>query len=155
LQNGQSAILNLQSSCPQFRGPINMSPSGFGREEPGPDRQRAGAQSTTPSHAASDPALLESVLQQTLTACSAEAPLDSGTRRALRDVVARHRRKPFSLEPVAVDLVGAVLRGQQQGRPGSSAVWRAVSRRVAQTLCDDPVSRGRLEAFWDRLNEGG
>jgi hypothetical protein len=97
---------------------------------------------------------LERVLRETLTMCGANEPLSAESRKALREVVTRHGGKPFSLEPVAVELVAAVL--QARGPAGAeSSGWRqAVTLQVARTLCEDPASRRRLEGFWARLNEG-
>jgi hypothetical protein len=103
----------------------------------------------------SDRALLHDVLQKTLTVCSSDEPLDGENRRALDAVVDRHRGKPFGVEPVAVELVEAVLRTEKAKPPGSRKPWRAVARQVAQTLCGDPSARQRLEAFWVRLGGEG
>jgi hypothetical protein len=67
--------------------------------------------------------------------------------------VTRHGGKPFSLEPVAVELVAAVL--EVQGAAGAElpAPRQAVTLQVARSLCEDPASRRRLEGFWARLNE--
>jgi hypothetical protein len=130
-----------------------MSSSESGRRESGAQQQPTSTERVLPSGQATDPALLERVLRQTLTVCGSNEPLDAGSRKALREVVARHRGRPFSLEPVAVELVAAVLRANVEATSSSLDTWRAVSFQVARTLCDDPASRKRLEAFWGRLSQ--
>ncbi len=126
----------------------DFSPQESGRQPP------ASSQGVSPPKQVTDPALLESVLQQTLSICSSDEPLDPGSRRALEEVAARHRGEPFSVEPVAVELVAAVLHSQGKASSNSADAWRSVAFQVARTLCEDPTSRGRLETFWGRLCEG-
>ncbi len=96
-------------------------------------------------------ALFESVLRQTLQDSSPGADLDDAEKADLTKVVQRHRAEPFALEPIAVELVYAVLRGHFQQNSSSSEFWRGVAAQVAQSLFDDPVAHDRLEAFWRRL----
>ncbi|MHC4398304.1 MAG: hypothetical protein ACYTG0_01340 [Planctomycetota bacterium] len=128
-----------------------MSPeSGSQSSEPEPQSNATDRGPERPPTA--DPALVQSVLEQTLTMCSSDEPLDGESRRAVKAVVVRRRGKPFSLEPVAVELVAAVLRTQLAAQSGRADTWRTLSIQVAQTLCEDPASRKRLEAFWRRIS---
>lgn len=131
-----------------------MVPSSPGSPGPRPAQQPKSAEKPLPSKRPADPALVERVLRQTLTMCGANEPLGAESRKALREVVSRHRGKPFGLEPVAVELVAAVLQSQMAAGSESSDIRQAVTLQVARTLCEDPASRRRLEGFWERLNEG-
>jgi hypothetical protein len=95
--------------------------------------------------------LLEQVLRQTLNGASETA--DPAALEALSLVAARHRGRPLELQPVAVDLVHAVLSAQFPGQFGDAAGARELSAEIARTLFDDPPSRHRLEALWSRLAE--
>jgi hypothetical protein len=101
-----------------------------------------------------DQGLLESVLRQTEAVCNADDPIDGRDVEAVRAVARRHRGVPFALDPVLVELVQAVLRGQLQSALNSPEAWRAICVRVAQTLFEDPASHDRLRAFWARLSGG-
>ncbi len=108
---------------------------------------------TTAANRETDGALLEGVLRQTLTLLGAESPLAAETGSALCQLVARYKGRQFALEPVAVELVSIVLATQFQTL-GPSPLCDGVAARVARTLYEDPRSRARLEAFWNRLSEG-
>jgi hypothetical protein len=77
--------------------------------------------------------------------------LDSEQMEAVSQVAKRRHGEPFALEPVAVELVEAVLCAFFKVSKEARSSWRGVSLAVATTLCDDPVSHGRLEALWGRL----
>ena len=106
-----------------------------------------------PSAERADPALLDKVLKQTLDAQSSGDPSANDRMRALVDVARRHRGKPLTLEPVAVELVEAVLAEEFPQPHTPPKLRQAMSARIAQTLLDDPVSRERLAVFWARLSE--
>jgi hypothetical protein len=94
---------------------------------------------------------LKQVLDATLNATAASASESEGLA-ALRAVAQALPGQPFGLT-VAVELISAVLAGQFSQREIATEALRPVANRVAATLCDDPVSRARLEALWERLCE--
>jgi hypothetical protein len=98
--------------------------------------------------------LLESVLERTDAASRSDEALDPQQRLALDAVVRRYRGQPLSLDPIATEMVRAMLTTEFCDRPDWAGAWDAVSGHVAQTLWDDQVSRDRLEALWLRLSEG-
>jgi hypothetical protein len=56
------------------------------------------------------------------------------------------------LEPVAIELVYAVLEGHfVVGASVAGEFWRTAAGHIAQTLLDDPGAKARLERFWTRL----
>lgn len=97
-----------------------------------------------------DPALLEKVLQETIDACENE-PLDGPEKERIRAVVERYAGHPLTLEPVAVELVEAVLLGSFPDLSCSPQRTRLLSTQVAGTLMEDPHSQPRLAALWERL----
>ena len=97
--------------------------------------------------------LLESVLNETLTGRSVRDSMSRTTLAALQEVAKRHRGQPLILEPVAVELVRALLRLKFPKQPVTSREWKFMSNRIAQTMLDDPVARERLRVFWSRLTE--
>jgi hypothetical protein len=131
-----------------------MSSSDSRSEHSGADRQPTTREGASGSRPGLDRALLEEVLRKTLAICSSDEPLDEDSNNALKSVVARHAGEPFSFDPVAIQLVAAVLRVQFAAGSNSSGIWGELPIRVARTLYDDPPSRERLETFWRRLNGG-
>jgi hypothetical protein len=98
-------------------------------------------------------ALLEHVIQQTLVTPS---PADSATPddlAALREVVNRHRGEPFAVDPIGVELVQAMLRSYFETWCRSPEPWLGLARKVARSLCDDPVLHERTRKLWRRLGE--
>jgi len=97
-------------------------------------------------------ALLERVLEETEKLLGTEDALDPQQMEAIREVARRHPGKGLVLEPVVVELVEAVVRVQFRGLAEGSPIWQEASCQIAQTLFDDPVARGRLEALWKNLS---
>jgi hypothetical protein len=112
------------------------------------------ASDKTPSRSGEtyDRTLLESVLRQTLEENGSGVPLDDAETAALLQVAGRYRGQPCTLEPVAAELVQAVLQTHFQELSKSLEFWRTVSAQIAQTVFDDPVARTRLEELWHRLS---
>ena len=97
--------------------------------------------------------LLKEILQHTSEIGGDGEPLERREREALADVVRRYRGRPLDVEPVAAELVGAMLVTLLPS-PANSAEDRAVvARHVAQTLLDDPRCQDRLAAIWKRCCE--
>ena len=97
--------------------------------------------------------LMERVLQETLSATARGQPLDAAEMAALLDVARRHAGAALSLEPVAVDLVQALLQVRFASLVTEAEFRLAAATRIATTLWDDPPSHDRLEVFWNRLSE--
>jgi hypothetical protein len=100
-----------------------------------------------------DPQLLEQVIRQTLMLDQSTAAENHVQVQALREVASRHGGAEFALDPIAVEMVQAIFSAQFSGSSAASDRWQTVSRRVAETLYEDPVSRDRLAALWARLAE--
>jgi len=94
---------------------------------------------------------LESLLDRALRDAGGAGqgiPLDV---EALRAVAARHREEPFALEPMAVEMVSAVLRSWFKGWNPSAEAFGGMSREIARTLYEDPAGRERLRRLWNHL----
>lgn len=100
-----------------------------------------------------EPQLLEQVIRQTLMLDQSSAAENEAQIQALHAVAVRHRGVEFALDPIAVEMVQAIFSAQFSGPSAASDRWQAISRRVAETLYEDPVSRDRLAALWARLAE--
>lgn len=97
--------------------------------------------------------LLDRILEETRLG---EGGADEDSAEGLRDlkqVAARYSDAAFSLEPVAVELVRAVVGPAYRKLAGSDEAWQAMTRSIAQTLFDDARTRERLERLWHRLCE--
>ncbi len=108
-------------------------------------------QTSPPTDQTCDRTLLEQVLRQTLQENGAGVQLEDADKEALLQVTARYRDQPFSLEPIAVEMVWAILQTHFQTLSHSTGFWRMVSAEIAQTLFDDPQARPRLEELWRHL----
>lgn len=101
-----------------------------------------------------DASLLESVLRQTAQMADSDEPPSRAEMEAVEEVARRLAGSSFALEPVVVELVGAMLLVQYGQQWNSPALWRVVSQRIARSIFEDPLSRQRMERLWDRLSGG-
>lgn len=106
-----------------------------------------------PSSAIPQRAHLEQVLHETLAKLGEGGETDTADMAALHEVAVRHRDRPFGLDPVAVDLVRAVLGQRFQSLLSSDSTWQEMVRQIAQTLFEDAPSHARLESLWRKLRE--
>ena len=63
----------------------------------------------------------------------------------------RHAGCPFSLEPVTVAMVEAVLADTYQALFSSQDGWRQMVSEVARTLYEDAPAHERLARLWAEL----
>lgn len=110
-------------------------------------------QSEPPADQLADPSILERVLEETLSESEAGTAVAPEELEALVQVARRHRGSSLVLEPVAVELVEAVLRARFSQLRISPAAWKRLSREIAGTLYDDPHLQQRLGRFWGQLSE--
>lgn len=96
---------------------------------------------------------MDRVLRETLAAADPDAPLEAAELEALLQVARRHGNADLSLQPVAVELVEAVLWTRFRAVSGRGDLWQSLAVRIAATLWEDPTSRGRLQVLWSRLTE--
>jgi hypothetical protein len=98
-----------------------------------------------------DPALLRSVLDQTFRRWRANEPVDPADMAALHEVARRHRGMPICLEPVTIDLVGAVLQNNFRKLVPDDRQWTDLVHQVASAIYEDPPSHERLRTLWADL----
>ncbi len=97
--------------------------------------------------------LLEKVLEETRGVWDMEEAADQADRQALREVARRHEGQRLTVD-LAAELVGTIVRAHFPALAGHPELCGSVSRQVAETLLQDPVAQGRLEALWRRLSGG-
>lgn len=114
---------------------------------------RPGQSPPSPPRSLVDTTLLDKVLRHT-SAVASDDPVDSAEMEALHKVVERHRGKPLVVEPIARELIQAVLLTQLPARRNTPELRQDVAALIAQTLMGDPVASERLTALWNRLCEG-
>ena len=133
------------------------------RSEPPPSTAQADsaspqAGSASPQAGGADRApeqgLLEAILRETVPEMDVATPLGSAEREGLRDVARRHAGRDLVLDPVAVELVQAVLRPSVPDAWTGGEPWRRLTCAVATAVFDDPQFRRRLEALWSGLRAG-
>lgn len=130
-----------------------MSASAFDAGSGKPSGDRAAASSYKPANPLADPHLLESVLRETLAHATHGEPLAASDWQALAALVARRRGEPFDREPIASELVGAILRERLTEWGLSETAQSEMSALIADTLYEDVASRDRLRVLWERLCE--
>ena len=81
-----------------------------------------------------------------------EEPPSRAEMEAVEEVARRLAGESFALDPVVVELVGAMLLVQYGSQWNSPGLWRVVSERIARSIFEDPLSRERMERLWDRLS---
>jgi hypothetical protein len=117
---------------------------------------QAGRDQHVPPHEAKnrwEPSLLDQALAETLALASGGTAQDSAELAPFVQVARRHRGRPLTLEPVAVDLALAVLEHRFSQAGFKQEVLQVLARQVAQRLLDDPRARGWLETFWTQISE--
>lgn len=104
-----------------------------------------------PASASPSASVLENVLHATLAMCSRDEPLQPGAMDRLRAVARRHADCGELTEPVAAELVRAVLEGYFLTSDDADGVGPGTVAQVARSLLDDPAAGQRLRRFWNRL----
>lgn len=127
-----------------------MSSSAFAADGPA---ERPFLESPPLPHQLGDPGLLEQVLRETLAVSDPEVPLSHGEWEALRRVAEQHAGVALSRDPIAVQLVTAILVTRFHNVDCPAEVWQTLARQIAETLWEDPTSQARLHALWVRLIE--
>jgi len=127
------------------------SPSPFGRQESGGVERPAPAETPSQPPPGTDPALLEKVLQHTSEIGNSNETIDPNEMKALQEVVRHYQGKPLTLQPIAEELVGAVLRSHFPAQCKSDEFRAALSAEIAQSLMEDPLAQDRMAALWHRL----
>jgi hypothetical protein len=116
-----------------------------------PSGEQGGPASGRPPAGRIDPAILEKVLQQTLSAADDAIAVDPIHVQRLRAVAHRRGSQPLMVEPTVVELVRAVLGADFAGLAGDPERFKAMTVEIARALMDDPIASRRLEGMWKRL----
>jgi hypothetical protein len=95
--------------------------------------------------------LMQQVLEETAAVAGARRSLAPDEWDALLAVARRHAGQPLELSPIAQELVQALLASRFRGLMRDPEVWSRATLRIAETLWEDPPSRARFQAFWERL----
>lgn len=125
--------------------------------EPSPQRSSAERASASEPQADSAPlneeGALDAIVRATLESAGDEARVTNEEISALAAVARRHGLAPLSYDPVAIELVEAIIQANYGplGRPPE--VWHATATKIAAVLLESPASRARLENLWSRLVE--
>jgi hypothetical protein len=121
-----------------------MSGSAAGHGATGASRSLNSSEST------GDRALFDAVLRETESAFVGLDPDGSAVIADLRQVARAHPNQPFDAA-IGAEMVGVLLDAQVSRMVAASRMWGHVCRRVAGSLCEDPVARERLERLWNYL----
>lgn len=122
-----------------------------------PRKDERPAEEITRDAAADDsgvaPDFLKEVMSQTVAGITSTRELSPKVFTALLEVAKRHPGEPLTLDPIAIELVGACLSVQMPAIAAREALSRRMYAWVASSLLDDPVAQQRLSELWARLGE--
>jgi len=117
-----------------------------------PDKPYEPQPTPPPAPSVRDSFLLERVLQETLSLGNIRQ-LRPAEMQSLVAVARRYPGASLIADPIAVELVEAMLSTRFAHLQASAAFWRDAARRIARSLCEAPESRERLSRFWTQLCE--
>jgi hypothetical protein len=100
-----------------------------------------------------DESALDAAVRATLESADGDQQITAEEIGALREVARRLGATPLSLDPVAVELVEAIINVNYGQLHRSPEVWHAVAVRIATVLYESPAARTRLENLWLQLIE--
>jgi hypothetical protein len=100
-----------------------------------------------------DAGALDAVLRATLESGEGDDRVTADEVEALRAVARGRGDGPLVFDPVAVELVEAIILVNYGHLKRPPEVWRAVAVKIATLLFESPTSRARLENLWSRLLE--
>jgi hypothetical protein len=128
-----------------------MASAAYGPQDAGGMSEPAAAKAPLSTAGTADAHLLEQVLLRMRDLCGGGEPLEEKEMECLREVARRYRGLPLTREPVAVELVLAVVGVFDRVVKYDRDDWRRIAEQVAQTLLEDPPTAERLNRFWARL----
>jgi hypothetical protein len=120
---------------------------------PNPDDRPRAREEYAAEAPALDAGALDAVLRATLESAESDERVTSEEVAALRDVARRHGPRPLVLDPIAIDLVQALILVNYGALRRPPEVWQATAAKIATLLFDSPTTRARLENLWARLHE--
>src|SRR4026209_1272487 len=94
------------------------------------------SQGSSGERSLTDSRLMEKVLKETVSAAEAELPANADWHSLLQ-VARRHRGRPFSVEPVLLEMVASLLRLRAAHIRLATDAQQAMVQRIAATIYDD------------------
>ncbi len=116
---------------------------------PSNGRQNAGL----PEGKLRDLKFFQDILQHTLMSPNPAEAVTPEEYESLLEVARRHRGEPLSLDPVAVELVQAMLKSYFRISKELPKLWNDMAHEIARTLHEDKVLSERLKRLWSKLVE--
>jgi hypothetical protein len=97
--------------------------------------------------------VLDQIVRATIVSAESQPPITSEEMAALKAVASRWGDVALTLDPIAVELVEAIILANYGQLNRSPEQWRAASTRIAKHLVDSPATNARLNNLWRRLIE--
>ncbi len=101
-----------------------------------------------------DEKVLTRVLLETISSTTSDQGVEAVEMEALRQIGRQYAGEELTLDPIATDLVGSILKCRLGDRWGPPERRETMSREIAGTLWHNPHTYDRLVSFWARLSEG-
>lgn len=117
------------------------------------DAQRPPLEATRSSGDLPDETALRAAVSASLAAGEGPELATVAEIEQLLEVVRRRGTGPLVLEPIATELVAAIVSVNYQGLNRSPEFWRIIAAKIAAVLYEAPAARARLENLWRRLVE--
>jgi hypothetical protein len=122
-------------------------PAPHDRIGPGEATDAPDARSGADAHA------LDAALRATLNAVEGDERITPEELAALGEVARRFGAAALSYDPIAIELVHAIIQVNYGHLRRPPEMWRSTAAKIATLLYDSPTARARLENLWSRLIE--
>ncbi|MBI4586190.1 MAG: hypothetical protein HY717_19440 [Planctomycetes bacterium] len=106
-----------------------------------------------PEGRAGDLKFFQDILQHTLVSPNPAETVTPEEYEALLEVARRHRGEPLGLDPIAVELVQAMLKSYFRISKELPELWNDMAHEIARTLYEDKTLSERLTRLWSKLVE--
>jgi hypothetical protein len=94
---------------------------------------------------------LQKILSESLSIGASEGG-DPKDLNAIMQVAEDYRNCPLTTDPIAIELVQALLQEKFPSLPINATQWEEASREIAVALMEDPASRDRLTMLWAQIS---
>jgi hypothetical protein len=105
------------------------------------------------SDAVKDSSAFEAVVRTTLEFADGGEKVSAEEFAALGEIARRYGPGELVWNPVAIEMVSAIIKVNYGALNRQPEFWQAVAEKIAAVLFESPAAKARLENLWDRLVE--
>jgi hypothetical protein len=100
-----------------------------------------------------NPSAFESVVRTTLELADRGDNASAEEVTALREVARRYGPGDFVWNPMAIELVAAIVKVNYGALNRQPEFWQAVAEKITTVLFESPAAKARVDNLWRRLGE--